>query len=163
DYKECNWIDLVHRQGMVGDKFYIFRTEIIKKYSFYSYPNNNHMPPTYQLYLFSNDYNFLCINHPLKVVEYLSDGISQNISLKYFTATENYMFYRKTIHKYLPSFKSRLKNIIHYNITAIISGKKDKHLLLKTKSLNVQSKFLMPISYIFYLYYKKENNQKVKK
>src|SRR5690625_2744540 len=160
DYKESNWIDLVHRQNMTGDKLYIFKTKIIKNYSFYSYPNNNHMPPTYQLYLFSNDYNFFCINHPLKVVKYLPDGISRNITLKYFTAPENYMLYRKIIHKYLPTFKARLKNIIHYNIAAIISREKDKQLLFKSKSLIVKSKLLLPISYIFYLYFKTKNKQK---
>lgn len=163
NYEKINWLDLVYKQKMTGDKLYIFKTNIIKKYLFYSYPNNNHMPPTYQLYLFSNDYSFFCVNKPLKIIEYLPDGISRNISEKYFTAPENYMYYRKSIHKYIPSFKGKIKNIFHYNITSIISGKKEKHLLFELKSLKITSKLLLPISYIFYLYYRIKNIQKVKK
>lgn len=123
DKETVNWLDLIYKYKMTGDKCYIFKTEIIRKYPFKSFENNNHMPPSYQYYKLSEHYNLFTINTAIKVVEYLDDGISKNIFKKYYTASENYTYYRKTIHSLIPSRVFKFKNSLHYNITKINSRK----------------------------------------
>lgn len=153
DKKIVNWIELIHVHNMKGDKCYIFKTEYIKKIKFPNFKKNNHMPPSYQMYLISESYQMLCVNEAIKYVEYMPDGISQNIVKKYFSAPENYTYYRKSIHNLLPTVKLRIKNSIHYNITNIISSKNED-----LKVSGIKQRFTnyvaFPISLLLFSYLK---------
>ncbi|SOC44716.1 glycosyltransferase family 2 protein [Salinicoccus kekensis] len=152
-----NWIDLIYRDKIKGDKCFIFKTDIIQEHPFITFKNNKHMPPTYQHYILSQDYDFYCINEPIKIVEYLPDGISFNIRSKYFNAPENYTYYRKMIHNMIPKLHLKLKNSIHYNITKIMS-KNHPQLEADSCSQRLQNILMFPIGYIaFYLLKKKKN------
>src|SRR5699024_4277100 len=72
---EINWLDLIYEHKSKGDKCYVFKTDILRKYPFPNFSNNKHMPPTYQFYLISENFNMFTINKALKVVEYLDDGL----------------------------------------------------------------------------------------
>lgn len=152
--KELNWIDLRHKNKMKGDKCYTFKKNILLEYPFITYPNNNHMPPTYQFYLLSAKYNIFTINKPLKIVEYLDDGISKNIRRKYYSSAENYAYYRKAIHELLPTFTSKIKNIILYNIS-YYNSKKYNELKFKNAQSKILSFALYPFSLLISNYYKR--------
>jgi glycosyltransferase involved in cell wall biosynthesis len=151
--KEINWLDLVYKNKMKGDKCYVFKTKVLKEYPFPSFENNKHMPPTYQFYLISQKFNMYSVNIPLKTVEYLDDGISRNIKQKYFTSADNYAYYRKTINKVIPSKIYQLKNIILYNVSYIFADNKKK-VQLDRPIDKLISILLLPLSLIILIFYK---------
>lgn len=149
-----NWIDLKHKSNMQGDKCYVFKKSVLINYPFITFDNNKHMPPTYQFYLISRDYDMLTVNTPLKVVEYLEDGITNNVKKNYFTSAENYAYFRKIINYQLPTLKEQIKNIILYNVSYINSNRNDQIKLTNDKTKLI-SKLLLPISLFLSFYYKK--------
>lgn len=123
---QINWIDMVFKYRVKGDKAYYFRTDIIKNYPFPNYKNNKHMPPSYQYYQISKKYNFFIVNKPTKFVEYLEDGISRNKYRKYVIAPDNFAFYRLIIMDLIPTFKRKVINAIHFNSSIYLGNIKFK-------------------------------------
>ncbi|MCJ0929722.1 glycosyltransferase family 2 protein [Virgibacillus halodenitrificans] len=154
-YTEINWLDLVYNNKLKGDKCYIFKTEVLKKFPFPTLNKGKHMPPTYQFHLISREYNLFSVNTPLKVVEYLDDGLSKNIKQKYFTAADNYAYYRKTINNIIPTRRYRIKNILLYNLSYLYSKNK-KNVKLDKVSEKFLSLILFPLSILIMVLYKKE-------
>src|SRR5690606_33371174 len=65
--------------GATGDKKFVYRTEVVKKYPNYPKINNEKFPaPGYLYRLIDVDYDLWIFNTPLCVVEYLNDGLSRN-------------------------------------------------------------------------------------
>lgn len=156
NFTEVNWIDMKYKHNLKGDKCYIFKTKILREFPFPTFNGNNHMPPTYQFYLISQKYNMFSINTPMKVVEYLEDGLSNKIKDKYFTAADNYAFYRRTINDLIPNKKFKLKNLLLYNISYKYSKHKKEVKLIKNRD-KLLSVLLYPISLLVLIYYKKVN------
>ncbi|GEN46667.1 glycosyltransferase family 2 protein [Alkalibacillus haloalkaliphilus] len=157
DLKQANWIDLIYKFSMRGDKAYFFVTEVIKSYPFPANLENKHMPPSYQYYLISNDYDLLMLNEPLKYVEYLDDGISKKRYEKYIVAADNFSEYRYEIHNLIPSLKRRIINLIHFNATQLLGKKK---FVFQSKRSNVLRILTKPAGILLAVFIKVANKIK---
>lgn len=155
DQKMINWIDLIYSYGVKGDKDYYFKTSIIKQYKFKSYPNNRHMPPSYQYYLISREYNLYMLNQPTKYVEYLDDGISKNKYNKYIVSPDNFSLYRKIIMDLIPTRKRRFINAIHFNATQYLGTENIRFEQFKYRMLAFITK---PLGRILASYIKRNAN-----
>nr|WP_263314152.1 glycosyltransferase family 2 protein [Mammaliicoccus sp. Marseille-Q6498] len=151
---KVNWVDLRYKHNVKGDKCYVFKTQLIKDMTFPQHGKSRHMPPSYQLFEYSRKYNFKLINKPLKFVEYLSDGLTNSIKKQYYVSSENYCEYRKFVHKQLPNFKEKIKNIMLYDISWLQTGLNNKH---KFDGIfdRLFSIILLPPSTILYFYFKR--------
>lgn len=156
--KYANWIDLMYKFKVTGDKDYYFRTSEIRKVKFPNYPNNKHMPPSYQYWLLSKKFNFYLLNRPTKLVEYLEDGISRNKYNKYIVAPDNFALYRYEIMDLIPTNKRKIMNAIHFNASILLGSIKLKPKKFKNKILVNLTK---PFGYLLAIYIKfkiKKNN-----
>src|SRR5699024_7663610 len=149
---KMNWIDMKYKYKIKGDKAYFFNLDILKKYDFPNFKGNKHMPPSYQLYLISKDYNMVVINKPLKFVEYMADGITKNIRKQYIRSPENYALYRLEIMNLIPNKKRKIINAIHYNTCLFMTNEKFRVMGFKNKLLVFITK---PWGYILYQYFKR--------
>ena len=151
-----NWISLIHKEKMKGDKDYYIKTEILKKYKFPSYKGNKHMPPTYQHYLLSKHYDFLLLNKHTKYVQYLEDGISKNKYNKYIIAPDNFARYRYEIMDLIPSLKKKIINAIHFNASLYLGNIK----IIPNKLFNKTIVFVTkPLGYVLSKYIKVKNKK----
>jgi glycosyltransferase involved in cell wall biosynthesis len=70
--------DLYYKLGMKGDKTLVFLTDILRKYPFPERDGIKFLPESVVWNEISKDYKMLCTNKPLRVVEYLEDGLTMN-------------------------------------------------------------------------------------
>jgi len=157
--KKANWINLIYKYKVLGDKDYYFRTKEIKKIQFPSYSNNKHMPPGYQYWILSKSFDFYLLNRPTKYVEYLEDGISRNKYNKYIVAPDNFARFRYEIMDLIPNKRAKIINAIHFNSSIALGTIKLKPKKIKNKILVTLTK---PLGYLLSVYIKlnvnKDNN-----
>lgn len=142
--------ELLYQYKVRGDKCYIFKTELLKKFPFPELYNEKHMPPSYQLMNMSYNYKMILMPTVLKIVEYLDDGITKNIKRKYLIAPNNYADFRLLMIRLPLSFNQKFKQIIHYVSSCLLARRK-----IYNKDINLFY-FLaaMPLGYMLYFYLK---------
>ncbi|MBD8004256.1 glycosyltransferase [Bacillus sp. Sa1BUA2] len=162
--EKANWINLMYEHKVKGDKAYFYELNILREYDFPHIENNKHMPPSYQLYMISKKYDMWLLNQPLKYVEYLDDGITNNIWKNYLIAPDNYAKYRIEIMDLIPDTKRKVINAIHFNSSLILAKKKYRTNGFKNKVLILLTK---PFGLLLYFYLmskvKKEKRNEWKK
>lgn len=127
--------DLYYKYKINGDKKLVYRTEVIKKYPKYPIFANESFVPLGILYLqIDKDYELLCMNEVLCIVEYLDDGSSRNIFKQYIRHPRGFRYSREMEIKYSKYFKVRFKGLIHFVSGSILLKeynffKNKKHLL----------------------------------
>jgi glycosyltransferase involved in cell wall biosynthesis len=113
--KECKYFELKSKFNVVGDKKFVYRTDVIKKYPEYPiFSNERFVPLGYKYLLIDQDYNLGVIHNVLCIVEYMPDGSSKNIFKQYRKNPKGFAFERKIRMKYSSTLKERFMNCIHY-------------------------------------------------
>lgn len=113
--KQSTLENIYHKHQINGDKKIVYRTEIVKKYKRYPLFNDERFVPLGTLYLLiDKDYELLCLNKVLCIVEYMEDGSSRNIIKQYYRHPKGFRYARKLNMEYSNYFKVRFKNAIHY-------------------------------------------------
>src|SRR5690606_28290231 len=103
------------KNGVRGDKKFIYRSDILSTYPPYPSINGEKFPaPGYLYRLIDVDYNLAIINEPLCVVEYMEDGLSKNKFEQFKNSPNAFMFYRQERMRLSCSFKEKFRNAIHY-------------------------------------------------
>ena len=111
--------------GAKGDKKFIYRSEITKKYPKYPSINGEKFPaPGYLYRLIDVDYNLWVFNKPLCVVEYLEDGLSKNKFKQFKMSPNSFVFYRQERMRLAINWIDRFKNAIHYVSSCMFANKK---------------------------------------
>ena len=107
-----------------GDKKFVYRTDVVKKYPKYpSFPNEKFPAPGYLYRLIDQDYDLYLINKVLCVVEYLEDGISKNKYLQFRKYPNSFMFYRLELIRLSDSFQEKYKSAVHYVSSCLFAQK----------------------------------------
>jgi glycosyltransferase involved in cell wall biosynthesis len=107
-----------------GDKKFVYRTDVVKKYPKYpSFPNEKFPAPGYLYRLIDQDYDLYLINKVLCVVEYLEDGISKNKYLQFRKYPNSFMFYRLELIRLSDSFLDKYKSTVHYVSSCLFAQK----------------------------------------
>nr|WP_299343593.1 glycosyltransferase family A protein [Allomuricauda sp.] len=109
-------LETIHNvHHITGDKKLVYRTEIVKKYPSYPIFKEERFVPLGTLYLMiDKDYEILCLNKVLCIVEYMPDGSSRNMMKQYYRHPRGFQHARIVNMKYSNHLKVRLKNAIHY-------------------------------------------------
>lgn len=117
--KECKYSHLKSLK-IVGDKKFVYLTEIIKKYPEYPvFPGEKFVPLNYKYMLVDQHYDLGVLNDVLCIVEYMPDGSSRNIVNQYRKNPKGFAHERKVRMKYAYTFQERFRNAIHYISSSI--------------------------------------------
>ena len=146
-----NYIDFKHNKGHLGDMAEVYKTDVLKKYSFPIFNDEKFLSEAIVWNKIALDYDTVFINKGIYVCEYLGDGLSKNILINRIKspigAYENALVFMNPMFNFL----IRLKNSIIYTGFYLMAYKSNKGILN-----NVPSKFLVIIMYpgglFFYLY-----------
>lgn len=113
--KSATLEDLYYKYKINGDKKLVYRTEIVKKYPKYPIFERESFVPLGSLYLqIDKDYELLCLNEVLCIVEYLEDGSSRNIFKQYVRHPKGFRYARLIEMQFSNYFKIRWKAAIHH-------------------------------------------------
>lgn len=114
--------DEFYQNGGVGDKKFIYRTEIINAYPAYPvFFNEKYVSLGYKYRLIAQDYKMLILNEPVCVVEYQEDGSSNTMWKEYYKNPKGFAFIRKINMKYTSSKKRLLVENIHYVSSSLLA------------------------------------------
>ncbi len=107
-----------------GDKKFIYKTSVVKKYPKYPSFDNEKFPADGYLYrLIDKDYDLYLFNEVLCVVEYLDDGLSKGTYKRYKDNPNSYRFYRAERISLANNFVEKFKHGIHYVSSSIFAFK----------------------------------------
>jgi glycosyltransferase involved in cell wall biosynthesis len=149
--------DLYYKYNIIGDKKLVYRTEIIRKYPKFPIFASESFVPLGVLYLqIDQDYELLCLDQVLCIVEYLDDGSSRNIFKQYIRHPRGFRYSREVEIRYSKYFKVRFKGLIHFISSSIFLKEynffKNKNYLLTVIAI--------PLGFLlnFYIKYRNKNN-----
>ncbi|GAA4114383.1 glycosyltransferase family 2 protein [Aquimarina addita] len=133
-----------------GDKKIVYRTEIVNKYPRYPIFEGERFVPLGTLYLLiDKDYELLCLNEVLCIVEYMEDGSSRNIIKQYRRHPKGFRYARMLTMKKSNFFKVRLKSTVHYISHSIFL--KDWNMLFRSPK-PILTFLCFPIGVFLYFY-----------
>jgi glycosyltransferase involved in cell wall biosynthesis len=147
---ECKYSELSSRHKVVGDKKFVYNTEIIKKYPAYPiFKEEKFVPLGYKYMLIDQDYDLGVMHEVLCIVEYMPDGSSKNIFRQYRRHPKGFLHERKIRMVYSPTAKERFINAAHYVSSAIFL----KHYKFLGESTNKGMTLLaIPVGILLNLY-----------
>jgi glycosyltransferase involved in cell wall biosynthesis len=120
DLTECKYFQLRSKYNVTGDKKFIYRTDVIKKYPPYPvFPDEKFVPLGYKYMLVDQDYDLGVVHKVLCIVEYMPDGSSKNILRQYRKHPKGFSHERKIRMVYSNTFAERFTNAVHYVSGAI--------------------------------------------
>lgn len=129
----CKTYDLARKYGVVCDKKYVYRPEVIKKYLPYPvFPGERYGTVNFLYQKIDHDYDMLCSNDIYCVVDYQEDGLTFNIFHQHRQSPNTRAAECEVYMAVLPDIKSRFKKAIQYVSSAIFA--KDFSLIWKTKN-----------------------------
>lgn len=117
---KCSYYEIYEKFGVTGDKTPVFKTEVLKEFPFPEIPNEKFIPEAIVYNRISLKYDMLCLNIPIKEVEYLSDGYSSDyFSLVKKNPIGNSLYFRE-----LYNFKPSFYNTYGYILFSLYAGRK---------------------------------------
>ena len=147
-------IDLYGKYGLKGDTMLIYKTSIIKKYSFPKIEDEKFIPETYLYDKLDQEGELLLLNEKLYNVEYLQDGYSKNIKKIIKKNPKGYCLYAKNRIVLAKTVKQKYKAAAQYILCNWIDNKKVK---IRDEKNKIIIFFAIPAAYIIYLKYYKGN------
>ena len=159
--KECKYYELKSKFNVVGDKKFVYRTDVIKKYPEYPvFVDERFVPLGYKYLLIDQEYNLGVIHDVLCIVEYMPDGSSKNIIKQYRKNPKGFAFERKVRMKYSSTFMERFMNAVHYVSCSIFL----KNASFLTESTNkILTFFAIPFGIVLHLYVRNTTKTSVMK
>jgi glycosyltransferase involved in cell wall biosynthesis len=150
EMKECKYFELKSKFNVVGDKKFVYRTDVIHQYPEYPvFPEERFVPLGYKYLLIDQEYHLGVIHDVLCIVEYMPDGSSKNIIKQYRKNPKGFAFERKVRMKYSATFKERFMNAVHY-VSCSVFLKNGSFLCESTNKLLVF--FAIPFGIALHLY-----------
>jgi glycosyltransferase involved in cell wall biosynthesis len=106
--------NLYYRHEIPGDKKLVYRTAVVKKYPEYPVFKGESFVPLGSLYLqIDKEYELLCLNEALCVVEYMEDGSTMSIFKQYRKHPKGFRYSRDIELKHSNYWFVKLKAIVH--------------------------------------------------
>ena len=142
--------DLYYKYKIIGDKKLVFRTEIVKKFPKYPLFEGEYFVPLGILYLMiDQQYQLVCLNKPLCVVEYLPDGSSRNIFKQYKINPKGFRYSRIIELKYIKNFKIKVLKVLHLISSTLFIG---DYQFFKNNPQKLLTFICLPLGVLFHLY-----------
>ena len=118
----CKVFDLKRKYGVICDKKYVLRTEIIREYLPYPvFKGERNMSVNYPYSQMCTKYDFLCCNDVYCIVDYQQGGLTKGIFSQYIKSPNSFLFTRNVYLGHLPYWQDRFRTAIHYVSSAIFA------------------------------------------
>lgn len=154
--KEGKFSDFKIKYNVLGDKKYVYRTDLCKKYPDYPSIDGEKFPaPGYLRRLIDQDYNLLVFNEIWSIVEYLNDGLSYNKIKQRFQSPNSFVYYRLERIRLANNLYDKLTNSIQLSCSLYISRQYKQFLkapMLGWKMVGLIPGFLLMIYYRIVLF-----------
>lgn len=122
---ECKSYDLKRKYGVVCDKKYVYRTDVVTQYMPYpTFEGEKFTPLNYVYQQIDQKYDLLCSNDVYCVVEYMNDGSTLNMFQQYRRNPRGFAHERNVLMSIFPDIRDRFRYAIHYVSSAIFSKNK---------------------------------------
>ncbi|MDK7539260.1 glycosyltransferase family 2 protein [Bacillus paranthracis] len=120
-----NLIDLTYRYKVRGDKLWIFRSSILKKYRFPEYEGEKFVTEGVLLFEMSLNYDILVSNEPLQIHEYKNGGLTSIGNNKLFKESpKGAKAYYRMLLQIAPNYKYKLFYLYNYIFYSVYRRKK---------------------------------------
>lgn len=151
----CKTYEMGPKYGVVCDKKYVYRPEVIKKYMPYPvFPGERYGLVNWLYQKMDGQYDMLCSNEVYCVVEYQADGLSVNVFNQHKQSPRTRMYECNEMMVDIPYFKEKVKRAMQYVSCAILA--KDWRYLVKAhKKMLVLLCTPLGIAYNVYLRFQK--------
>jgi len=141
---------IYYKHKVTGDKKLILRTEVVKKYPKYPVFEGESFVPLGILYLrIDQDYELLCLNKPLCIVEYLADGSSKNIFNQYKKNPKGFRYSRIVELTFIKNKREKFKKVLHLISSTFFIGDFN---FFKDNPEKLRTLIFLPFGIFFHLY-----------
>ena len=114
DEKVATTIEIRNQYGVVGDLKEVFKTDVLKEFSFPEIDDEKFCPEVLVWNRIANKYDLLFFNHVIYTVEYQNDGITSNIvNVRMKSPIASMMCYQEMNELDIPFFQ-KMKAAINY-------------------------------------------------
>lgn len=125
------FFDTTKKHKVTGDKKFVLRTDIVRKYPAYpEYPGEKLVALGILYLMIEKDFDYLFSNEVYCIVEYQPDGSSNSIFRQYKQSPRGFAYERIQHLKLDNDFEDRFRNAVHLVSSAIFA--KDYRLLFKS-------------------------------
>lgn len=113
--KTSTYFDLYHKHELKGDKKFIYRTDLTKKYPYPIFEGEKYVGLGYKYAKLDEEYKLYLLNEVICIVEYMEDGSSRNMFKQYRLNPRGFSFIRiEDMKNPRGSLKFKFKSAIHY-------------------------------------------------
>jgi glycosyltransferase involved in cell wall biosynthesis len=150
DNMDMDAVTMTTRYNIKGEKWGFHRTKILKDYPFPEFKGEKFIPEGLVWNRIAKNYILRFINEPLRIFEYLPDGLSANmIKIRVNSPLGTRLYYQEYLSFELP-FIERLKTTINYFRFSFHSRFDVMKMLSKTNQNNIYA-ILMPLGWLMFL------------
>lgn len=159
--KECKFSELYTDYKINGDKKFVHNRKVFNKYLPYPRLGNEKFPVTSYLYLYiEQNHKLLVFNEVFCIVEYMEDGLSNNLIKQYRESPNSFAFYRTAKMKFALNYKEKFQNAIHYVSSKLLGERKN---IFKDSPAKFTTALAFPLGILLFLYIKNTNKTAVNK
>lgn len=133
--------------GIKGDTMLIYKTNVLKKYSFPKFQGEKFVPENYLYDLMDREGKLIFLNKVLYCGDYLQDGYTHNMAKVLKNNPNGYLAYIQQRISFDNTITELLPDIIRY-IAMSISAKKKS--IIKNSDHAILTAILFPMGYLFY-------------
>ena len=150
DLKESTYWDIYHKYKVKGDKKFIYRSDLTRKYPYPIFEGEKYVGLGYKYAKLDEGYKLALMNKEVCVVEYMEDGSSRNMLKQYRKNPKGFAFIRKEDMKNPnANFLFKFKSCVHYVSSSLISKNKNYINESPCKFLTITA---FPVGYTLYKY-----------
>lgn len=151
--KIANYNEYIINGNIIGDKFEVFRSEILKNNKFPVFEGEKFIGEGVIWSIISHSYDMVFFNKALYICEYLTDGLTNSGRKMRLKNPRGGAFHAKEYLDRRYSLKIREKNALLYLVYIRLSGEKVIRTILSSNNKLLLMFNYIP-SYILYLYWK---------
>ncbi len=153
-----NYNRYVINKNIKGDKAEVFKSSIIKNYSYPEYNNEKFIGEGVLWSKISHKYDMVFFNQFIYICDYLEDGLTKSGRRMRVNNPQGGMFHAEEYLDKIYTFKIREKNALLYLIYARFGRKKILNVISKSKYKALLLINIIPSYFIFIIWNKKYND-----
>ena len=154
DLKTSTSFDMYYKHGVCGDKKFIYKTELTKKFPYPIFEGEKYVGLAYKYRKIDLTHKLALMNEVVCIVEYMEDGSSRNMLKQYINNPKGFIFYRKENMKNPNgNLKYKFNECVHYvSSNFIIKNRK----FIKESPLRLLTVLATPAGFCLYKYITKK-------
>lgn len=148
--KETTYFDIYHKHNVKGDKKFIYRSELTKRYPYPIFKGEKYVSLAYKYAKLDSEYKLALMNEVVCIVQYMEDGSSLNMIRQYRKNPRGFAFIRvENMKDSRLSLTNKFKESIHYVSSSLLSKNKE---FIKETPCKLLTILAIPFGLLLYTY-----------